>query len=108
MFALPPLPRRLACHLLLFTLAAALCAPLHADGPADNIPDNVRPVPPRGIDLPPADADAIKTGLAELQGLIKDIGKHDLLPDVEVYEKAVRYAADYKEVFDAKGIPAVK
>ena len=79
-----------------------------ADGPKDNIPDNVRPVPPKGIDLPAADAAEINAGLAELQGLIKSIGKHELLPDVEIYEKAVRWAVEYKEVFDVKGIPAVK
>jgi len=79
-----------------------------ADGPGDNIPDNVRPIPPKGVEIPTADAEAIRTGLSELQGLIKDIGKHDLLPDVQIYEKAVRYAVDHKEVFDVKGIPAVK
>jgi pimeloyl-ACP methyl ester carboxylesterase len=108
MFALPPLPRRAAGPVLLLGVAALLTASVRADGPADNIPDKVRSVPPVGIDLPPADADAIRKGLTELQGLIKDIGQHDLLPDVEVYEKAVRYAVDHKEVFDARGIPAVK
>lgn len=90
---------------LLLLLAVSVAA---ADGPKDNLPDNVRPIPPKGIDLPAADAAEIKKGLAELQAEIKAIGKHDLLPDVEIYEKAVRYAVDYKEVFDAKGIPAVK
>ena len=50
-------------------------------------------------------------GLIELQRvIIKTIGKdHELRPDVEIYEKAVRWAVDYKEVFDAKGgISAVK
>jgi hypothetical protein len=100
------LPRRLAGPALLLALAASL--PASADGPKDNLPDNVRPIPPKGIDLPPADEAEIRKGLTELQAEIKAIGKHELLPDVEVYEKAVRYAVDYKEVFDAKGIPAVK
>ena len=95
--------RRLSVPLLFAVAAFAL-----ADGPADNIPDTVRPVPPLGIELPAADADEIKAGLAELQGIIKTIGKHELLPDVEIYEKTVRYAVDYREVFDLKGIPAVK
>ncbi|QDU20761.1 prolyl oligopeptidase family serine peptidase [Urbifossiella limnaea] len=89
-------------------LAALVALPAAADGPADNIPDNVRPVPPKGIDLPPADDAELRKGLAELQGLIKDIGRHPLLADVAIYEKAVRYAVEYKEVFDPKGIPAVK
>lgn len=89
-------------------LAALIALPAAADGPADNIPDNVRPIPPKGIDLPPADEAELRKGLAELQGLIKDIGPHRYLADVAIYEKAVRYAVEYKEVFDPKGIPAVK
>jgi len=89
-------------------LAALVALPAAADGPADNIPDNVRPIPPKGIDLPPADDAELRKGLAELQGLIKDIGKHPLLADVAIYEKAVRYAVEHKEVFDPKGVPAVK
>jgi len=96
--------RRL-CVLFAFGLAAIALA----DGPADNDPAKVKPIPPVGIELPAADADGIKAGLAELQGIIKEIGKHELLPDVEIYEKAVRYAITYREVFDAKnGIGQVK
>lgn len=98
----------LRCRAVAIVALAVTIAAVRADGPADNIPNNVRPVPPKGIDLPAADAEQIKAGLAELQGLIKDIGQNKLLPDVQVYEKAVRYAVTYKEVFNAKGIPAVK
>ncbi|HXD85303.1 MAG TPA: prolyl oligopeptidase family serine peptidase, partial [Urbifossiella sp.] len=98
MFAL-----RISLPMLCLAAAVAL-----ADGPADNQADKVRPVPPVGIELPKADADEIAAGLAELQGLIKQIGKHELLPDVEIYEKAVRYAVQYREVFNKNGIPAVK
>ena len=87
-----------------FVLVAAAVG--FADGPADNIPEKVRPVPPVGIEIPAADADEIKAGLAELQGLIKGIGKHELLPDVEIHEKAVRYAITYREVFDALDLEA--
>ncbi|MFM8270865.1 MAG: prolyl oligopeptidase family serine peptidase [Gemmata sp.] len=100
MFALP---RALAAGLFLAALTAlALLASVgaRADGPKDNIVENVRPVPPVGNDIPEADRDALKKGLAELQQLIKDIGKHDLLPDVLIYEKAVRWALDHKEIFD--------
>jgi hypothetical protein len=90
---------------LLFLLAlAGFAAPptadTRADGPADNLPDNVRPVPPKGTAIPDEARAELKTGLAELQGLIKDIGKHELLPDVLVYEKAVRWALDYDEIYD--------
>jgi hypothetical protein len=93
----PPMVARFSLLLMVGALAAL---PVAADGPADNLPDNVRPVPPKGSDIPAEVRDEIKAGLAELQALIKDIGKHDLLPDVQVYEKAVRWALDYNEVYD--------
>jgi hypothetical protein len=94
----------------LIAIAALSVAPAlpAADGPKDNLPDNVRPVPPRGIELPDADAKEIHAGLVELQGLIREIGAHDLLPDVLVYEKAVDWAVRYREIFNAREIPAVK
>jgi hypothetical protein len=92
MFALP---RVLAAAALAALVGSAL-----ADGPADNLVDNVRPVPPKGNPVLADDAATIKTGLAELQQLIKDIGKHDLLPDVLIFEKAVRWALEYDEVYD--------
>lgn len=103
MFALP---RVLAAAMFAAAIATFATLPANtsrADGPKDNIVDNVRPVPPVGNDIPAADMDEIKKGLAELQQLIKDIGKHDLLPDVQIYEKAVQWAIEYKEIFDGKG-----
>jgi hypothetical protein len=97
MFALP---RVFAAALFLCALGALAGLPARADGPKDNIVENVRPVPPKGSDIPAEDRDALRKGLAELQQLIKDIGKHELLPDVLVYEKAVRWALDYDEIFD--------
>jgi hypothetical protein len=102
MFAPFPSNRLLVVAAFLLTSAAVAIATAWADGPTDNIPDKVRPVPPVGITLPPADAEEIQKGLAELQGLIKDIGTHTLLPDVEIYEKAVRWGVDYKEIYDGK------
>ncbi|VTT99391.1 prolyl oligopeptidase family protein : Prolyl oligopeptidase family protein OS=Singulisphaera acidiphila (strain ATCC BAA-1392 / DSM 18658 / VKM B-2454 / MOB10) GN=Sinac_5332 PE=4 SV=1: Peptidase_S9 [Gemmataceae bacterium] len=87
----------------LFACALAGLASLpatRADGPGDNLPDNVRPVPPKGSEVPEAVKEEVRKGLAELQGLIKDIGKHELLADVLIYEKAVRWALDHNEVFD--------
>ncbi|HVL15111.1 MAG TPA: prolyl oligopeptidase family serine peptidase, partial [Gemmata sp.] len=91
----------MSARLSLIFLAAALPAlPAAADGPADNIPDNVRPIPPKGNPVAAEDLAEIKKGLAELQTLIKEIGKHDLLPDVLNYEKAARWAIEYDEVYD--------
>lgn len=100
--------RALPCTALLVSLALLAAGPASADGPADNVPDNVRPIPPKGIELPAADLAELREELQDLRNDIRAVGNHDLLPDVEIYEKALRYALDHKEVFDAKGIPAVK
>ncbi|MBY0460741.1 MAG: hypothetical protein K2V38_25765, partial [Gemmataceae bacterium] len=100
MTALPRLLSLAAFVAAVAALGALPAADTLADGPKDNIADNVRPIPPAGNAIPDADRDEIKKGLAELQQLIKDIGKHDLLPDVQIFEKAVRWALDYNEIFD--------
>ncbi|QJW95533.1 prolyl oligopeptidase family serine peptidase [Frigoriglobus tundricola] len=102
MFALP---RALAAALGAAAVAfvALPASPTRADGPKDNIVENVRPVPPVGNEIPAEDLAEIKKGLGELQQLIRDTGTHELLPDVLVYEKAVRWAIEYKEVYDGKG-----
>jgi hypothetical protein len=99
-----------ACLLLLLTSAAL------ADGPKDNIADNVRPIPPPGIEVPAADAEAINSRLAELRTAIDAAAKAqaknpqlaDLLPDVEVYHKAVDWALRYKEVHKAAELKAAQ
>ena len=91
-------PRRLAGPALLIGLCVG--AAVLADGPQDNLVDNVRPVPPPGSAVPPEVRAELQKGLADLQAEIKAIGRHDLLPDVLIYEKAVRWALDYNEVFD--------
>ena len=83
---------------------------LHADGPADNAAAKVRPVPPVGITIPDADAAALKDGVAalgkEVEALRKDLASKpalmELLPDVEIYFNAVRYALENNEFYDAK------
>src|SRR5438105_3409009 len=99
-------PRLLIGATLLVALAALAHTPA-ADGPKDNLPDNVRPIPPKGITVPPADLKAMKEQLAGLQAQVRELrialkGKPallELLPDVEIYEKAVRYAVEYGELF---------
>ena len=56
--------RSLAFLLCLPGMALALAAA--GDGPADNIPEKVRPVPPPGIAVPDADRTALQQGLDEL------------------------------------------
>ncbi len=99
--------------LFAFLLLAA-AALVRADGPADNVPNNVRRVPPPGVKLLEADR-------AELEAFTDDLGTHidmlrvalkdkpallDLLPDVQIYYNAVRYALTYNEFLGANRTPA--
>ncbi len=78
---------------------------LRADGLADNKADKVRRIPGLGIEVPEDKEQELRKGLADLgqkiEGLKKALAKEpewlDLLPDVEIYHKAVRYVLDYQE-----------
>ena len=101
------------------TLAACLVLPLllaRADGPADNLAEKVRPIPPPGLTLSPADRqelekEAEKFGqeLASLRQIVA--GKPSLkeyLPDVEIFHKAVDWALRYNEFFKTNEIEAAR
>jgi len=90
---------------------------LFADGPADNIADKVRPVPPKGATLSMEDRQTLEQGMADLRREIDALrmdlkGKPAqlaLLPDVEIFYNAVRYAVGYNEIFNPTNeIPAAK
>ena len=90
-----------------FVAVLAVSLAVVADGPADNVPEKVRPVPPVGVKVSDADAAEIRAALAELKtelDALPDVLKDkpellDLLPDVEVYHKAGRYAIDFNEIY---------
>ena len=79
-----------------------------ADGIPDNIPENVRRIPELGVEVPADRAATMRTQLKTLQEKIaavretKDATKIALLPDVMIFERAVRCALDYQEFFDVK------
>jgi hypothetical protein len=89
---------------LLCLLTTAVCA--LADGPKDNLAENVRPIPPPGVAVPDADKARLTEGLTKLRAAIDAAAKAqsknpklaDLLPDVEIYHKAVDWALRYGEV----------
>lgn len=82
-----------------------------ADGPKDNIAENVRPIPPKGVTVPDADLEELRAGLAKLGKALADLPKElkrkpkllELIPDVEIYYRAVNDAVTYNEFFDPKG-----
>ena len=96
----------------LLTLCAVflLAAPALADGPTDNIPEKVRPVPPKGKEVPEAERKALESELAKLSEKIAAIEASKnpkilrYLPDVRIFHKAVDWALKYDEIFDLKEI----
>lgn len=101
------------CALIVSTSAGLLwsriCA---ADGPQDNRVDNVRPVPPPGVPVPEADRAELTADLEALGKMVDSLKANnvsqDLLADVAVYHKAVRYALQYNEFFRPQEIGVAK
>lgn len=97
---------------LVLLLAAAAFA--RADGPRDNLPDNVRPVPPPGVAIPAEDRAELRAGVEALGQEIDALrtalqGRPallDLLPDVRIFHKAVRTALTYNEFLGPNRTPA--
>ena len=87
---------------------------LGADGPKDNLSDNVRPVPPPGIKIAAEDREALEKGLETLRAAIDHVDVQaprefrELLPDVEIYYKAVHDALHYNEFYNQKEIAVAK
>jgi hypothetical protein len=95
---------------------AAAVSIIHADGPRNNLPDSVRPIPPPGIAVPPADQAELQAGVDTLGKEIESLRSHlkskpallDLLPDVQIYHNAVRYALTHHEFFKSDEIAVAK
>lgn len=90
-----------------------------ADGPADNIAEKVRPVPPPGIEVPEADKQALTEGLKPLAAKLAELQKQpadkrlgaqrsQLLADVAVLHSAVQDALTYGEFFNVNDIKVAK
>jgi len=97
---------------LLPLLSFALAGLVRADGAADNLPDKVRPIPPKGHTLAAPDRSALMSGVdvlgKEIDALGNSLeGRRDLaalLPDVRVYHNAVRSALTHDEFFNVKEV----
>lgn len=93
-------------------LAAIFCIAgfAYADGPADNDPNKVRPVPAPGIKVPADTFTELKKGVVELgkeiESLRQDLAKKpallELLPDVQIFYNSVYYALKYDEFYSDK------
>ena len=87
---------------------------LHADGPADNVPSNVRRIPKLGIEVRAEDRQELQTGLDALAAALRGLEASPepmvrrLLPDVRVYFKAVHDALEYQEFFAPADVAKAK
>ena len=106
-------------RILRIALTSVLLVPVfgaRADGPNDNKAENVRPIPPPGVPVSDADRAELEKGIAALGARIDDLrltsqgqpAKRELIPDVEIYYNAARYALKYNEFFNAREIPVAK
>lgn len=92
-------------RLLLFLLLGTTS--LRADGPEDNLPDRVRPIPPVGIEVSEEKATALKAALESLRVRLESLRQSKehaeliaaYLPDVEICHRAVHDALTYQEFF---------
>src|SRR5262245_9651137 len=55
------------------------------------------PIPAPGIEVPAADRAELEAGLKQLQASTEKLKSTPLLPDVLIYQQAVRYALQYNE-----------
>src|SRR5689334_8492820 len=68
----------------------------------------VKPVPPAGVAVPAADRAELEAGLARLRTATEKLKANPLLPDVLIYQEAVRYALEYDEFFNPNEIGKAK
>ncbi|MDA1052817.1 MAG: prolyl oligopeptidase family serine peptidase [Planctomycetota bacterium] len=101
--------RQLTAIMMTFLLAHQAA---FADGPRDNIAENVRQVPPPGIDISAEDRAALTEQLGSLTSRLtslrasKDPFVQQLTPDVEIFHRAVRDALAHNEFFSPGEVKA--
>ncbi len=88
-------------------IAAACAAALIAQQPTPQAAP-ARPalhlIPAPGIAVAEADQRTLRTGLTRLQGRLEALKGNPRLPDVQIFEKAVRYALEGNEFFKAEEV----
>src|SRR5690348_15799947 len=97
---------------LVATITCFIGVLVQADGPADNVADNVRRIPPPGIKISETDRAELEKGVAELGNEIESLRGElkakpalaGLLPDVQVYHKAVDWALRYDEFYKSNEV----
>src|SRR5439155_27048425 len=94
-------------RLPIFFASLFLALLIRADGPSDNLPDKVRRIPPPGIRIPDSDRAELEAAAGELGREVETLrgelkskpALFDLLPDVEIYHKAVDWALRHEDFY---------
>ncbi|HEX9000749.1 MAG TPA: prolyl oligopeptidase family serine peptidase [Blastocatellia bacterium] len=100
---------------MVYTVAILLLG-LGATAAQQNNPAAVKPVPPPGIAVPEPDRAELEAGIAalgkEIDALRETLKKQPallaLLPDVQIFHNAARYALQYNEFFKPEEIATAK
>ena len=71
-------------------------------------PPTTKRVPPAGVAIPASDRAELEAGVKALGAELTALAKNPLLPDVEIFHKAVDWALRYDEFFDVKQVGAAK
>jgi dienelactone hydrolase len=103
-------------HFISITLFSSLLLCLvRADGPADNLPDQVRRVPPPGIKISETDRAELENGVMvltnevrSLRGELEEPALVALLPDVQIFHKAVDWALRYDEFYKSNEVAVAR
>ena len=69
---------------------------------------DIRPVPPPGVTVSPEDKKDLEAGLKRLAQSIEKLQGKPLLPDVQIFHEAVRYALTYNEFFKLEDVYKAK
>ena len=92
-------------HYVLLSFLLGVCVTaVHADGVKDNHPDQVRPVPPMGVAVEAEDRHRLAEELSKLEHAIEKLqtlpnAPLELLPDVEIFARAVQQGLRHREFF---------
>ena len=76
--------------------------------PPSLIAENIPRVPPAGIEVGEADQRVLELGLEELGKSIQGLLEHPLLPDIEIFHKAVRDTLKHREFQNPAEIKVAK
>ena len=85
-------------------LVAQPVAPAPPVAPAQGRSPQLHLIPPVGIAVADPDQRALRTGLARLNGRLEALRGNPHLADVQIFEKAVRYALDGSEFFTGEEV----